>query len=264
MSTILPNAELVISGRRDWARLERRLEELNRSYARAPWKCFGNEARCALLSRVGLFDDLYARFPAPPGHRPPSLEIYLTRSCVEPIVYSSWPRFVSWDISPAWALDTTGMLIGRRATARSTQLQDAAFGELPSMVFAPVSEASNWLDAILQLRERGDLGAIQEALIVYALVLIYHPMADGNGRLARALFHGSLCHRLGMDAPFLAVAPVIRSTAFHHMKVLRELSHSHDWDDYLNKFHDFVDLALAVQEFIEDSDRTTTALCGVE
>ena len=239
---------------RDWEALDRRLERLNARYARAPWRCFGNEARSALLFRAGVHLPVDQAFVGPTDYPQPSLDRFLIRPSIEPIIYSNWHRFDSWNIDDPWALDLTAALIGRKAGHRLHSAGKPPFGDLPAMAYAPLDQAGGWLEAVNAARHRSDLTPLRAAALIHAIVILYHPMDDGNGRLARAMFHGALRSLAGIDAPFLSLGPVSYILSYYLLGLTRRLSQSGDWAAYLDGAYHVMAIAIANQELFEDDD----------
>jgi hypothetical protein len=240
------------SSSRNWDDLERRLQILNVRYQRAPWRCFGNEARAALFFRAGLHCKIDSSFAEPTDYKHPALACFLTRPSIEPIVYSSWHRFESWDMDDAWALEITSALTGRKAEHRRRSEGKPPFGDLPAMMYAPLNDSGLWIEASRAVRDRLDISPLKAATLIHAIVILYHPMSDGNGRLARALFHGTLRNRAGIDAPFLALGPISYKLSYHLLRLTRELSQSGDWAGYLHGASRIIESAIENQELFEN------------
>lgn len=122
------------------------------------------------------------------------------------------------------------------------------------MTYAPFQTAGLWLEACCLARNRSELGPLETASLVHAIVILYHPMNDGNGRLARAMFHGALRNRAGIDAPFLALGPISYVLSYHLLVLTRTLSQSGDWATYLHGVYDVIRIAIENQELIENDD----------
>ncbi len=249
--------------KRDWRALGRRLESLNCRYERAPWRCFGNEARSALFFRAGIYVSMDPTLAGPVDYQRPSLDRFLIRPSIEPVLYSNWHRFDSWDIDSAWAIDLVSILSGRKARHRCRSVGKPPFGDLPAMKYAPLQQATLWPEAVGAIRNRTDLTSLQAAVLVHAIVILYHPMDDGNGRLARAMFHGTLRSLAGIDAPFLPLGPVSYMLSYYLLALTRRLSQSGDWAAYLDGAYALMAVAIANQELLEDDDALESVMAGL-
>lgn len=241
-------------GGADWLSSERRLAELNVRYARSPWRSFGKEAQCALLLRAGF--PILPSSPdlAPPSFSRPDVGRFLSRPSAEPIIYSSWNRFTAWEIDNPWALSIAALLTGGNRRLRRVDLNKPDFLGLPPMLYAPLDRAGDWLQAVRAIQRCSGLTPLQEALLIKGTVELYHPLDDGNGRLARTMFYASLGNRSAIDAPFLALGPIIYQMSFQLLGINRTLSNSGDWNAYLDSYHCVIDAALTVQERAEDDE----------
>ena len=69
-----------------------------------------------------------------------------------------------------------------------------------------------------------------------AALLALHPVADGNGRLSRALAQAVLARRDILDRPLLPLGPVLRANARHYAGAMRLFATAADWDLYISLF----------------------------
>ena len=236
------------------------MDELNRRYASAPWECFGNEARSSLLLRAGLPVPTLIDDHTPADFKEPDLARFLVRPSLEPIVYSSWNRFIAWNIDNSWAVTVSEHLSGSRRRPRSVAIDKPPAFNLPPMAYARLEDAKHWLAAIDIIRHVPGLTPLQEATLIHATVVLYHPLDDGNGRLARALFHALLCNRSKIDAPFLAIGPIFYKLSFYILKAIRDLSNSGNWQSYLDDFFCILDISIYIQELMERNGRINDML----
>lgn len=198
----------------------------------------------------------------PAGSHEPDLGRFLVRPSAEPIIYSSWNRFTEWRIDEAWALATVGLLDGGGRGRRGATAGNPAYLGLPAMTFAPLDAAGHWVEALDAIRRCPALSPLQEAALMHATLILYHPLDDGNGRLARVLFHASLGSRAAIDAPFLALGPVTYRMSFYNLGLTRHLSDSGDWPAYLDGFYQTIAAALTAQERIDDENLDITGTYG--
>ena len=107
-----------------------------------------------------------------------------------------------------------------------------------------------------------DVGARLDGQLRIVLVL-YHPLDDGNGRVARSLFHASLRRRDQVDAPFLPLGPSFYSASYLKLGLLRRLSQIGDWEAYLDGVHPIVEFAISLQEHVDDADALSGSISAL-
>ena len=98
----------------------------------------------------------------------------------------------------------------------------------------------------------GDLPVVQAA-IIHAQFETIHPFEDGNGRVGRALFHGTLKRAGLLDGGVIPLSTVLRDDVNGYVKALT--SYRYDGDDrgralqvYVNQFLDYVGAAVSAAE----------------
>lgn len=98
----------------------------------------------------------------------------------------------------------------------------------------------------------GDLPVVQAA-IIHAQFETIHPFEDGNGRVGRALFHGTLKRSGLMDGGVIPLSTVLRNDMNGYVDALT--SYRYDGDDrrralhvYVEQFLDYVGAAVSAAE----------------
>jgi Fic family protein len=81
--------------------------------------------------------------------------------------------------------------------------------------------------------------------------LSWPPMTDGNGRLARALVHGTLAQGGLVRAPVLPLAPAFYASADVVRTALKELSRTGDWFTAIESLSEILSLACVLAEMTE-------------
>jgi hypothetical protein len=200
--------------------------------------CFGLELRTAYLlesySKSG-------NIQMPP---PPYRQFYL-RPAVEPIIYSYVGRLRPEAIDPDVADAFMSCLHCRRIEPRRGEIRikpnaQGNFVQFPDAAFAA--------DYHVRLRDAlpSIEGPLNRAAFAYAEILLSHPYADGNGRLARAV--AMLC--LGQDdmVPFLPLGPAFYACAPRVAPALETLALTANWPHFISVFGEMVETALHLSE----------------
>lgn len=247
----------------DWRSLEDRIVRLTEQYRHSPWRCFGNEAKCALLLRAGLRVPGSLDFSVPAGFEAPQFDRFLVRPCIEPIVYTNWQRFSAWQIDQRWIKRAAALLTGTSSKMRSASVDKPAICGLAPMRYARLDDIPSWPEAIEVIHSCEDLTPVQEAVLTHATFVLYHPLDDGNGRVARSLFHASLHRRDQVDAPFLPLGPSFYSASYLKLGLLRRLSQTGDWEAYLDGVHPIVEFAISLQEHVDDADALSGSISAL-
>lgn len=233
-----------------WNALEAEILSLNNLYAQAPWISFGNESKIALL----LKSNCLKRIKIIDSRRNtqvdiPKVDDFFKRPAIEPIAYSSWLRFISWDLDNEWFIKTASLLTCERSKFRDFTLIKQPGAGLPGMKFAPHQVVRQWLSSINSVRAEQCLHPLKEAACALAIVILYHPLDNGNGRLSRVIFHAVLCNRIGIDAPFLALGPTAYNLAYRHARMIQNLALSYDWNAYFEEFYDWLLLMIEAERY---------------
>lgn len=187
---------------------------------------FSDEALLARLGRLGtptpvptlerlLAADLMNRRPA--GNTTP-LERFLARPAAETILARFWPEMTG-KLDRRLAERIVGALVGAPVLPRDEIARSVQNLSGRRTVYAPRGHANAWIDRI-NAAESDGWSPFTLACHAYAETALSHPFADGNGRLARALFHRALARRGVVRAPLLPMGPLIYR---HHRVVIAAL-----------------------------------------
>lgn len=95
-----------------------------------------------------------------------------------------------------------------------------------------------WFDRIIEAERELRFSPFALACKVFAEVILSHPLGDGNGRLARALFSGSLARGAGLACPILPLGPVCYANRPRLVEGLRSLAISGDWYPFVDLMGD--------------------------
>jgi len=138
-------------------------------------------------------------------------------------------------------------LIGEPVRHRFGQITSAPdrFGR--RTLYAPPDVATGWIDRVNAADAMGTDPFIL-ACHAYAEVALSHPYADGNGRLARALYQRAFARAGLLDAPLIPLGPLIY---LNHKVVIAALVHlgtTGDWPPFMNVMARLTLKALAFTE----------------
>tara|TARA_R110000868_G_scaffold402710_1_gene679192 strand:+ start:12964 stop:13638 length:675 start_codon:yes stop_codon:yes gene_type:complete len=216
-----------------------------------------------LLLRAGLRVPGSLDFSAPAAFEAPQLDRFLIRPGIEPIVYTSWQRFSAWQIDQHWIEQVAALLTGTNRKMRSARVDKSAICGLAPMRYARLDDIPFWPEAIAAIQNCKGLTPVQEAVLTHATFVLYHPLDDGNGRVARSLFHASLRRRDQIDAPFLPLGPSFYSASYLKLGLLRRLSQTGDWDAYLDRVHPIIEFAISLLEHVDDADALSGSISAL-
>ena len=159
---------------------------------------------------------------------------------------SYWPNWMRHGWTAFEARQLVSALVGVEVPNRSGPIHTEADPDGVSTVFPEAEDAKGWLDRVRSQVEADNLTPFTSACFSYAVVALNHPFPDGNGRLARAFFHGALGRSLGLTCPFIPLGPICY---LHHRRLgagLRSLSATGDWEPFVGMMADFTSEALAL------------------
>lgn len=103
---------------------------------------------------------------------------------------------------------------------RSGAATSTSFESGQSIEFLKVELVPRRLDDLLRrvVESAPPLPPLLHAIGVYFDTLLIHPLVDGNGRLARLLFLGSIHRTMGLKVPIFPLGPAIALHRSHVMK----------------------------------------------
>lgn len=74
------------------------------------------------------------------------------------------------------------------------------------------------------------LPALAQAICALEAFLALHPLLDGNGRVARAMFQAVLARRGLLTGPALPIGPMLKLNGPEHSEIIRRLILTGDWN----------------------------------
>jgi hypothetical protein len=156
------------------------------------------------------------------------------RIAQEPIIFSYWGSV---------PCDTTRMvrlasaLKGERAKIRDNEvISYRALGIRHVVYPPPISDF--WLADLIE--PFSSYSAIPLAAYVFGKTIITHPLADGNGRLSRALVQLCLGQSGLLQAPVVPLGPVFELRQGALRLAIYELSGTGDWRKFVSQFADLL------------------------
>lgn len=157
------------------------------------------------------------------------LQRFLSRPALEPILLHMWKDLTAPEIDPAAMARFASGVAGRPVEPATGRMRTTPTSTGEYTIYASPEERAR-LTAMLRDNTRQDHGSpVAASLVAYALTIICHPLADGNGRLARALLLGALGGRRLISAPIVPVGPAFYMHAGLIGPVMARLSESGDW-----------------------------------
>lgn len=199
------------------ATLERRIRTLS---DRSPnfVSTFGLELRAATVMAIG--GDSSARHV---------LQRLLSRPAAEAVLLHTWPQLSQ----PALELEAmrtiASGLAAKSLTLARGRMRTTAGPDGEFTVYAPAEQRNELTTHLAAARASAAEHPLASALVVFALTILAHPLTDGNGRLGRALVHGTLAQCGLIRAPVLPLAPAFYAQAAVVRSALRDLSRTGDW-----------------------------------
>lgn len=157
------------------------------------------------------------------------------RMAQEPVLLSEWDRLANLDFATCSPLETASLLLGRPAEYRTGEIwvdDDAG----ARFYFETLDHALRWLPDLRQIRAVG-FDPVSEAAISYCRVILAHPLRDGNGRFARAIFYGSLARHGIISTPCLALGALFDHFRANLAAATHSLVRTGDWTSYFGNMN---------------------------
>lgn len=158
-----------------------------------------------------------------------------------------WPGLKHDILTEAVASRIVVNLTGEPVRHRSGQISSAPDRFGGRTVYAPPDIAASWLDRVNAAETNGSDPFVL-ACHAYAEVALSHPYADGNGRLARAMFQRAFARAGLLDAPLIPLGPLIYLNHKIVIAALVRLGTTGDWSPYLEVMARLTHKALAFTE----------------
>lgn len=179
------------------------------------------------------------------------LQRLLSRPAAEAVLLHAWPRLTR----PGFDLESmqkiaSGLAAKPLAIAKGRMRTTAGHnGEFT--VYAPPEQRNELPGLLIEARAAATDHPLASALVVFALTILAHPLTDGNGRLARALVHGTLAQGGLVRSPVLPLAPAFYAQADVVRTALKELSGSGDWPAAIESLSGILRMSCALAEKTE-------------
>ena len=233
-----------------YRRLQERLGTLDDSYKNCPTRSFGSEARMAKFLQTShqATPDLRSHEHVAFVRRP--LDRFERRAPFEPIVYKFWKDFDCWQIDDEWIIKISSLFRREGATLRRHEIIKPRMGNVAGWAYVSPRDAWHWKDEIARIRDRSEMAPLLEAVAIYATFLVFHPLDDGNGRVARTLFHGNLRNRLRFSSPFLPLGPLIYRYEGYFTPAFRGMARSGNWTQFFELMHDLLEITCGLHDNI--------------
>lgn len=213
---------------------------ISKSYNKKPFLPLGIDI---LLSCIAL-EENYPDSAESDPHRELMLRRLMFRPLAYPIIYSYFPRFFQFDFNNEVSEQFVTMLNGRVSLTRTEDVFSFPDKNNRIVIFPNSNISRYWLNYVNQIVQDTNVDYLAKAIICYAVIALLHPFCNGNGRLARAFFHGIL-HKSGhYSCPFLPIDFAYSLSAKEIVKALRDLSLTGNWQEFYDEFLKIVYLSI--------------------
>lgn len=153
------------------------------------------------------------------------------------------PKFRPWTLSLGDLEGLCSALCGAPRHSSPAPKRTAPTTSGQSVTFPGYGSVGEWLDLIDAPPSRDPF---IRAAWRHAVIVIQHPMTDGNGRLARALFQGSLIEDGIVDLPALPLTLAMHLQKDAVRRGIGGLGLNGDWVGYLEMMECVTRRALAL------------------
>ena len=201
---------------------------------------FGLELRAATVMAMG----------AEPSARH-VLQRLLSRPATEAVLLHAWPQLTRPGLDLESMQKIASGLAAKPLTLAKGRMRTTAGHKGEFTVYAPPQQRNELPGCLIEARAAATDHPLASALVVFALTILAHPLTDGNGRLARALVHGTLAQGGLVRAPVLPLAPAFYAQADLVRLALKELSRTGDWLTAIESLSEILSLSCALAEKTE-------------
>lgn len=166
------------------------------------------------------------------GPKPVPFHRFCERPAAEPAIISCWPSLRDQSFTESAAVDMIRAMSRFPVQLRREGAMSAAGADHVRSIYPDVEIAEGWLSRIRNVTPSDDV-AFGRACFSYAQVALSHPLTDGNGRLARAMFQASLAESSNLRIPIIPLGPIIY--LYHKVMIanLVHLSKTGDWTHFV-------------------------------
>lgn len=178
---------------------------------------------------------------------------FASRPAIEPALLVAWSRVTDRDTRPTALLQTASVLIGGKAQMASGRMRTAPDFAGQATLYAPPVQRDRWEETLREGRSKAPC-PISRALFPYFVMILCHPLQDGNGRVGRALILGSLCADGLIQGPQIPLGPAFYRRAGQVAETMRALSATGDWTTA------FGSLAGLLEAACEDAEAVAAAI----
>lgn len=215
----------------------------------------GNELRLAHAMASGAFKPELEMAPLEPAALGHMLRRSLLRPAVEPVLSALWHRLMAPSIEMVPVTTLASSLLGARAALRKRgEIGPQGPVEGVQMLFEPAERTAEWLpwiNAALALPQ----GGLATPAALFAGTILFHPLIDGNGRLARALFQLGLARAFGLSAPSIPLTPIFYLLSPGLNKALLTLSRTGETADLKEALTGIVHTACDAVDWLDEELR---------
>jgi hypothetical protein len=157
---------------------------------------------------------------------------FLVRPGSEAILSELWSTMAGGPTTDTLVEHLIAGLTGAPPDIRSGQITSAPDRSGRRTVYAPPDIAGGWIKRVNAAEMTvGDPYIL--ACHAYAEVALSHPYADGNGRLARAMFQRAFARAGLLEAPLIPLGPLIYLNHKVVIQALVRLGTTDDWAPFL-------------------------------
>jgi hypothetical protein len=183
------------------------------------------------------------------NHRAIPFERFSSRPVSEVVLMDVWPLLRQDILTEAVASRIAVNLTGGPVRYRTAQISSAPDRLGRRTIYAPPHIAAGWIDRINAAEAANvNAGHFILACHAYAEVALSHPFADGNGRVARAMFQRAFARAGLLDAPLIPLGPLIYLNHKVVIAALVRLGTTGEWPPFLDVMARLTLKALAFTE----------------
>lgn len=179
------------------------------------------------------------------------LQRMLSRPAAEAVLFHVWPDLAKPGVDLLGIQKIASGLSAKSIAVARGRMRTTAGHRGEFTVYAPPEQRNELPTRLIEARATATDHPLASALVFFALTILAHPLNDGNGRLARALVHGTLAQGGLVRAPVLPLAPAFYAQADVVRLALKELSRTGDRLTAVESLAGILNLSCALAEKTE-------------
>lgn len=167
---------------------------------------------------------------------------FVGRPAIEPTLLVAWRHLSDRDTTAVNLQEAASVLLGGKAEMASGQMRTTPAADGSTTYYAPVEERAQWESTLREGRRRAPC-PVSRALFAYFVMILCHPLRDGNGPVGRGLILGSLCADNIVQGPQIPLGPAFYRGADLVAGTMQRLSETGDWESAITALARLLDFA---------------------